>query len=194
MAAPAFAAGLAERVQSAYRATDSFSANFTQETVVEVLDRQISETGKLVFAKPGKFSIRYDGKKEREYVSDGATLWIYHPKDKEVEVIQNVSDVVSKEALSFLGGLGEMSKEFKVSEGGSGSLNLIPKSKSSPFSKILLTIDLETHLASAATLFPKSGNKSEYIFSDIKANAAVEPSTFRFSKKGVKEINPLASE
>lgn len=192
--ATAHAGGLAERVQDAYRKTDSFSAAFTQKTVVEVLDRETTESGQLVFAKPGKFSIRYDGKREREYLSDGATLWIYHPKDKEVEVIENVQDVVSKEALAFLGGLGEMTKEFKVTEGSGDSLTLVPKSKSSPFTKIVLAIDPADHLAHGATLFPKSGNKSEYVFDAVKTNESVPASLFRFSKKGVKEISPLASE
>ncbi|HSA59698.1 MAG TPA: outer membrane lipoprotein carrier protein LolA [bacterium] len=186
--------GLAERVQDAYRNTESFSASFTQKTVVEVLDREVSESGELVFSKPGRFSIRYGGKRERHYLSDGETLWIYHPKDKEVEVIDHVQDVVSKEALAFLGGLGEMSKEFKVSEGKDDSLTLVPRSKSSPFSKIILTVDPADHLARGATLFPKGGNKSEYVFSAVRANEPVSESTFKFSKSGVREIRPLAAE
>ena len=93
LAAPAaFAAGLADRVQNAYKDTSSFSAKFTQTTKIEVLDRETTESGELVFAKPGRFSIRYDGKRERQYLSDGDTLWIYHPKEKEVEVIRDVAD------------------------------------------------------------------------------------------------------
>jgi outer membrane lipoprotein carrier protein len=190
----AFAGGLADRVQAAYRKTDSFRADFTQQTKIEVLDRDVEESGELLFAKPGKFSIQYKGKNEREYLSDANTLWIYHPKDKEVEVIENVRDMVSKEALVFLGGLGEMTQEFKVSEGKDGRLTLVPKSKSAPFSKLELTIDPQTSLVSEADLFPKSGNKSRYVFSGVRTNESVPPGRFIFKKSGVKEIYPLAAE
>jgi outer membrane lipoprotein-sorting protein len=111
-----------------------------------------------------------------------------------VEVIEDVQDVVSREALVFLGGLGEMTKEFKVAEGAANALTLVPKSKSSPFSKIVLTVDPADHLARGATLFPKSGNKSRYVFDFVRVNEPVADSKFRFSKSGVKEIRPLAVE
>jgi outer membrane lipoprotein carrier protein len=189
--APVFAGRLEQKVQDAYRRTDSFSAQFTQTTRIEVLDRETTESGNLVFAKPGRFSIHYEGKRERQYLSDGDTLWIYHPKEKEVEVIDDVGDLVSREALVFLGGLGDMGKEFKVSETGADRLTLVPKNKSSPFSRILLTVDPSDHLARGATLFPKSGNKSDYVFSEVKVNEPVSESIFKFSKGGVKQIHPL---
>lgn len=193
----AFAGGLADRVQDAYRKTESFRADFTQQTKIEVLDRDVEESGDLLFSKPGKFSIHYKGKNERQYLSDGRTLWIYHPRDKEVEVIENVQDLVAKEALAFLGGLGEMTKEFRVTEGKDGQLTqltLIPKSKSAPFTKLVLTIDPQTSLVREADLFPKSGNKSRYVFSGVKTNESVADGLFTFKKSGVKEIRPLAAD
>lgn len=192
-AVPLFAAGLAEKVQDTYRKTGTFRADFVQQTKIEVLDRNVEESGDLVFSKPGKFSIQYQGKNERQYLSDGHTLWIYHPKDKEVEVIENVGDIVSQEALVFLGGLGRMNEEFKVTEGAEGSLTLIPRSQSAPFTKLILSIDPKTSLVSAAELFPKSGNKSRYVFSGVKTNEGVSDGIFVFKKSGVKEIHPLAT-
>jgi len=185
------ASGLADRVQRAYQKTETFSADFVQKTKIEVLDRDIEEPGHLVFSKPGKFLIHYTGKKERNYISDGLTLWIYHPREKEVEVIEHVQDTVSREALVFLGGLGEMSQEFKVTESKADQLQLIPKSKSSPFSKLVLTIAPETSLVSAVSLFPKSGNRSDYAFTAVQTNGSVPESTFQFEKNGVKETRPL---
>lgn len=184
----AFAAGLADKVQGAYRKTDNFRADFVQKTSVEILDREVEEGGDLVFSKPGRFSIHYQGKNERQYLSDGHTLWIYHPKDKEVEVIDDVQDIIAKEALVFLGGLGEMTREFKVTEGKGNQLTLVPKAKSAPFSKLILTIRPETSLVREVDLFPRSGNKSHYVFSGVKVNESLPESTFVFKKSGVKEI------
>lgn len=190
-----WAGELAEKVQETYRGTESFRADFSQKTHVELLDREVEEAGELIFAKPGRFSIHYQGKRERRYLSDGKTLWIYHPREKEVEVVDNVQDVVAKEALVFLGGLGEMSKEFRVTEGKKdGGLVLTPKSKLSPFTKIRLKIDPVTSLVSEVVLFPKSGNQSHYLFSSVRVNEPVAEGTFVFKKAGVKEIRPLATE
>ncbi len=192
-AGPAFAGGLADKVQETYARTDTFAADFTQRTLVELLDRDVEEAGHLIFSKPGRFQIHYKGRNERQYISDGQTLWIYRPREKEVEVIERVQDTVSREALVFLGGLGEMQREFKVTEPKAGGLvlDLVPRSKSSPFTKLSLTIDPETSLVSAVELFPKSGNRSRYEFKKVQSNQPVPGSTFQFKKGGVKETRPL---
>src|SRR5690606_35883412 len=97
---------LAGRVQAAYEATRDLSMDFVQETYVEVLERKVKKRGRALFQKPGKFAISYEGKKGREYLCDGKTLWIYRNGDKQVEVYGVNNERVPAEALSFLGGLG----------------------------------------------------------------------------------------
>ncbi|MBI4373898.1 MAG: outer membrane lipoprotein carrier protein LolA, partial [Deltaproteobacteria bacterium] len=97
--------------------------------------------------------------------SDGKRLWIIHPGEK--EVIDDIRSQVSPEALAFLGGLGEMERDFQVTErpsGQGGKLTLTPRREDSPFKKIVLTIDPKSNLAREAELFPKNGNKSLYRF------------------------------
>lgn len=187
----AMAAGLVDKVQETYRKTEQFRADFVQKTKIEVLDREVEEKGELIFAKPGRFLIHYKGARERRYISDGKTLWIYHPREKEVEIYENLKDILSREALVFLGGLGEMTKEFKVKETESSQLELIPKRKNTAFSKIILKIDAGTHLVQEVTLFPNSGNKSHYLFSSVRVNEPVPESTFTFHETGAKEIRSM---
>jgi outer membrane lipoprotein carrier protein len=184
------AAGLVEKVQQTYRQTEQFRADFVQTTKIEVLDRVVEEKGQLVFAKPGKFLIHYRGARERKYISDGKTLWIYRPKEKEVEIYEDLKNVVAREALAFLGGLGEMTKEFRVNEKG-GELLLVPKRKGAPFVQLILKINPESHLVQEATLFPKSGNESRYLFSAIRVNEPVPETTFEFHESGTKEVRPM---
>lgn len=182
---------LAEKVQSAYRKTETFRANFIQKTHIAALDRDVEEKGELVFSRPGKFSIHYQGDRERHYISDGKTLWIYRPQDKEVEIYEKLNDMVSREALAFLGGLGEMNKEFVVSLPGAELLRLVPRSASSPFKEIQMTVDPVTSLAASVRLFPKSGNQSHYRFTDVRTNEKVSDKTFQFHERGVRETRPL---
>lgn len=178
-----FASGLAERVQQTYKHTQSFRADFVQKTKVEILDREIEEQGELVFSTPGRFLIHYRGDRERKYISDGKTLWIYRPKDKEVEVYKNAGDLLSREALIFLGGLGEMTREFQVTEKKGDELLLVPKKKDSLFQKLILSIDLKTFLVKKAVLFPKGGNRSFYFFSSIHLNESMPESIFSFHQR-----------
>lgn len=172
------AGSLTERVQETYRKTETFQARFVQKTFVEILEREIEERGHLVFARPGRFAIHYEGPRERKYLSDGKTLWITHPRDKEVEVFEKAGDLVSKEALVFLGGLGEMTNEFRVTAG-KDQLVLVPRRKKSPFSKIILKIDPRTFLVEGATLFSKGGNTSRYQFSSVQVNVQFSDKDFR---------------
>lgn len=192
------ASDLAQKVQQTYRDTHSFQADFTQSTHIELLDRDQVEEGILTFAKPGQFLIHYSGKNERDYISDGKTLWIYHPQEKEVEVIEKAQNILSREALVFLGGLAEMTQEFKVTEekaqDKAHQLTLVPKSKSSPFLRLLLQVDASDSFVHEMTLFPKSGNQSHYVFSNIHRNINIPDSVFKFKKTNVKVIHPIISE
>lgn len=168
---------LTQKVQQTYQATRSFEAQFTQKTHIPILDRDVFEKGRLIFDQPGKFLIHYQGPQERQYLCDGKNLAIYRPRDKESEHYQNIHDQISPEALIFLGGLGNMTREFRVSEKGE-ILTLIPKNKSSLMKQIILTIDPQTSLVTQVILFPKSGNKSVYEFFNTKTNQSYNSRTF----------------
>jgi outer membrane lipoprotein carrier protein len=180
------ASDLTQKVQETYRHTDQFRADFIQTTKVELLDREVREKGEIFFAKPESFLIHYLGPRERKYICNGKTLWIYRPREKEVEVYDNVGDILSREALVFLGGLGEMTKEFKVKIDAENGLTLIPKNSRSLFLKIFLVIDPATFLVSEVVLFPKTGNQSHYLFSSVRTNVPISPQAFEFHESGVR--------
>lgn len=188
---PVFASGLADRVQEAYRDARSFQADFVQRTHVEVLERDVEERGELTFVKPGKLVIHYGGARERKYVSNGSTLWIYHPQAKEVEVFNRVGDLLSREALAFLGGLGQMTKDFLVKGESGHQLTLVPRRNAAPFNKLILKVDPQDHLVREAILFPRGGNQSHYVFSSVKTNGDVPAASFHFQTKGLKVVEPL---
>lgn len=168
-----FGGELTARVQQAYRSTPALRADFVQKTYVQLLEKEVEERGSLVIATPNRFLIHYHGRQERKYISNGKKLWIVYPLEGEVETISNLSEVMSREALAFLNGLGEMEQEFRVTEGNNPPvLTLVPRSGASPFRKIVLGIN-KSFLADEVTLFPKSGNRSRYRFSHLRKEPAV---------------------
>ncbi|MBI4374477.1 MAG: outer membrane lipoprotein carrier protein LolA, partial [Deltaproteobacteria bacterium] len=91
----AYGGDLSQKVQEAYRNTPALEARFVQRTYVEILEKEVIEKGTLLLAKPGRFKISYEGKRERAYISDGKRLWIIHPGEK--EVIDDIRSQVSPE-------------------------------------------------------------------------------------------------
>ena len=180
---PVVVAGeLTARVQSAYQKTPVLRAEFIQKTHVESLGRDFEEKGMLVIARPNRFVIRYLGPRRREYISDGQSLWVWRPGDEELDSFGDVREVLSHEALAFLGGLGEMEKEFQVTESGSPMapvLRLVPLRSGSPFKKILLTVDATTSLAKEVELYPRNGNRSHYLFSRLRREEKISDHEFR---------------
>lgn len=190
------AGDLITSVQQAYQKNVQFQADFVQKTHIELLNKDVTEKGKMVFAKPesgkpGKFDIHYEGAQERRYICNGETLWIYHPKLQEVEVYSDVKEVLTREALSFLGGLGDMTRQFQVKVEPNSWLLLVPKNKKSPFKNIRLRIDPSSFLATEVVLSPRQGNESRYLLSRIQTPAINSAGDFEFQPPAGTEVTTL---
>ena len=178
-------AGDVGSIENTYKSLSDFSANFTQETKVALVDRVITQTGTFRFKKGGKLKIEYAGKSGKHYVSDGTTLWIFNPGDEASLQTFAISDkTVPKEALSFLNGFGQLKKEFNVSKSslfpeksGLTALHLVPKTKAKHYDS-LDTLFGEDNLLRELIIKNISGNVSHYYFSDIKTNSGLSDDVF----------------
>jgi outer membrane lipoprotein carrier protein len=189
------------QVQSTYDSAQDVSSEFTQKVKIPALEREVEKMGKAYFKKPGKFYVEYEGEDGRLYVSDGKKLWVYEKGDSQVNVYPLNSGTMPEEALAFLGGLGDLKRQFKVSPLSAAEqksikaneqldwLLLHPKNPESHLDELLLGFDRTTHTVDEAYLKNETGNVSHYFFKNVKLNANVADSQFVFSKpKGVKEI------
>lgn len=194
-------AKIANEVQNAYEGTKDLRMDFVQETYVEVLERRVKKKGQAFFQKPGKFAILYEGKRGREYRCDGKTLWVYREGEKQVEVYAVTDERVPAEALSFLGGLGNLKRDFavesvdekkwqhlKVKNKDLQWLELTPLKKRSQIQWLVMGFDPDTHLAQEVFFLTDSKNLSHYQFKNISANTQLKSEIFKFSKSGVKEL------
>jgi len=172
-------------IESKYRAVNDLTADFTQETKIELLDKTVKKKGLFQYKRGGRLRIEYAGKGGKHYVSDGTTLWTYIPGDDASLATFAVNERnVPKEALSFLGGFGRLTKEFKVTASSAfGSspegtaLHLVPRSKS-PQYKWLDALFGKDNLMRELVVKNESGNESRYVFSDIKTNSSLPDSRF----------------
>jgi outer membrane lipoprotein-sorting protein len=103
-----------------------FTADFFQRTLLAKGQREMRGDGvvsaKLATANsPMMFRFQYYRPYQQEIVSDGNSLWIYHPENREV-ILNEVSFFYNRPgfnpdrdyAVNFLQGLGRISKDFHI--------------------------------------------------------------------------------
>lgn len=175
-----------DAIQSVYQSIPDISADFTQQTYVVLIEKTVSKQGKFYFKKGGKLRIEYKGDEERNYVSDGSTLWIYTPGDAASMQTYEVSEeTVPKEALSFLSGFGKLDKEFLITPSkvfsevpeGFTALHLKPLRKKAQY-KSMDALFNKDHLLFKLKIMNLSGNITDYNFTNIKTNVGLKDSFF----------------
>lgn len=194
-------APLVDGLQKTYQKHKHWQTQFHQSTFVELLGRQVERKGSMMIQKPGKLRVEYFGEGARIYTSDGKKLWVYSPEEMQVEIFSKISKIVAKEALAFLGGLGEISNEFVVAAVMDDDekalfkskklklLSLYPINEKSFLQKIVLGVDPSGYIVREMTLTNESGNVTHYIFEDVQFDRSAEDSMFGYQKiEGVREI------
>ena len=103
-----------------------FTADFFQRTLLKREGREMRGDGvasvKLATeTSPLMYRFQYYRPYQQEIVSDGKSLWIYHPENREV-ILSDVSFIYTRpgfnpdrdRAVNFLQGLGRISKDFQI--------------------------------------------------------------------------------
>src|SRR5262245_21756129 len=77
---------LASALQRKYDGVKDFAADFVHTYRGGVLNKQLTERGKLVIKKPGRMRWEYTAPERKLFVSDGIKIYSYLPDDKQVIV------------------------------------------------------------------------------------------------------------
>lgn len=136
-----------------------YSADFFQESQIASLDRLQRATGRVSVAfdyhRPQtvplvKFRWEYDQPTRQEIVSDGKTLWVYLPENNQViqSDIEMVNQARENDPMTFLTGLGNISRDFTISWASPNSdldgnhiLDLTPRKSSALISRMVIVVD-----------------------------------------------------
>ena len=103
-----------------------FMADFFQRTLLAKDKREMRGEGRMsvqlaTATSPLMYRFQYVSPYQQEIVSDGNSLWIYHPENREV-ILSDVSFVYNRpgfnpdrdRAVNFLQGLGRISRDFQI--------------------------------------------------------------------------------
>jgi outer membrane lipoprotein carrier protein len=180
------------RVQQQYDAHGDFKADFVQESLVKSLGRKQVSEGVVFFKKPGKMRWNYQNPLKQEIVSDGKTLWSYHPEEKQVLMSPMSQAAQGKVPSTFLAGLGNLKLDFQVRWGKEPSpqenyfLELTPNEFQGSLEKLFLLIDRENFRILQAKIQDIMGNTTQISFSKAQFDNRLPDSLFTFTPpKGV---------
>jgi outer membrane lipoprotein carrier protein len=194
-------AEVAARVQRRYDAVRDLRGRFEQRTEratlgnapVEALDA----SGEVVFAKPGKMRWSYAAPEPSLVVSDGAVLWIYDEKAREVQKLELAQGYLSAVGVQFLLGTGKLADEFEVTahdcDAAVVTLGLRPR-QDAAYESLELRVDRETAVVRETTVVDLFGNRTRVAFSELRENSGPDASLFRFDPPaGVRVIEMPAA-
>ena len=205
------------------QAIHDFEADFFQESRIASLDRVQRGQGQVMVkfdhrrgdqAPLALFRWEYDEPTTQEIVSDGETIWVYLPENRQVieSKLELEGQARPDDPVTFLTGLGNLSRDFNIAWAepnqdieGNYVLELRPRRVSTMIQRLLLVVNRDAVTGSprpssfdggvfpllSSTVFDPSGNTTTIEFRNVRVNRGIADSVFRFMlPAGVEVIHP----
>ena len=178
-----------ERVQKRYDGAKDFRARFNQTLTNATFGRKISSAGEVLLKKPGRMRWNYTQPDPKMYLSDGTTLWLYEPEDKQA-FKQDLKASQLPAALAFLTGQGKLAAEFDIAFAPAKTpygtprdyvLTLSPKTPQAQVKTILFVVDPKSFDVRESVITDQQGNINDLLFSEIKVNTNIPDGTFKWA-------------
>lgn len=175
------------KVQGSYAKFESFRADFTQTLKAGAMGKPRVDTGVVELKKGGRMHWEFKTPDARHFISDGKTLWIYTPADK-----QAISTPLMQEsatvALNFMAGLGDLSRDFKVSlatepefqKAGMVALHLMPKEQLGSLKRLTVLASEADGQVKEAVMADQMGGVTRMEFLNVQMNGKIEDARFQF--------------
>jgi chaperone LolA len=175
-------AGGVERLKAFIAGAQTAEADFSQ-TVADKAGRVTQQaSGRMAFARPGKFRWDYSKPYEQVIVGDGVKLWLYDA-DLEQVTVKPLGDVIAGTPAALLAGDNAIEKYFSLKDAGQGGglewLEATPKNKDTTFERI--RIGFKGDVLVQMELFDFFGQRTTLKLSRFVRNPAIAPTRFKFT-------------
>ncbi|WP_339528466.1 outer membrane lipoprotein chaperone LolA [Pseudomonas mucidolens] len=159
----------------------TLTARFSQMTL-DGSGTQLQETaGEMAVQRPGLFFWKTDAPNEQTIVSDGKKVTLWDP-DLEQATIKTLDPRLSQTpALLLSGDVSQISESFDITskqQSGVIDFTLKPKSKDTLFDTLRLSF--RNGVINDMQLIDSVGQRTNILFTGVKANQPVAASTFKF--------------
>lgn len=164
-----------EKIVSHYE-KPCFSAYFFQETVLQAMDITDTAFGRIHVQQPDKMRWEYEKPEKQTIVTDGRTLWIYRPADRQVMVGRAPNFLTNGKGAGFLSDLQQLENNFFITcapetEPGYDRLKLVPRRPMGDVEAVYLWADKSTGQIDKIVIHNAYGDEnrielSRYVFTD----------------------------
>jgi len=185
-AAQADPSQFAAALQRKYDAVRDFQADFVQTVRGGVLQRRLTERGRLIVKKPSKMRWEYASPEEKLFVSDGTKVYSYFPMDRQVIVSDVPVDDRAASPGLFLAGHGRLTEDFVASfeelpedmPSDGVALKLVPRVPRPDYEWLVLVADPKDLTLRGLLWTDAQGGTSSFAFTNLKEN--LEPTDKQF--------------
>lgn len=164
-------ADMIRKLEKRYNTAD-FSARFHQESVLKTLDITDTASGKVWFKHPGMMQWEYEQPERYAIISDGKTLWIFRPEDRQVVIGDAMTYFGNGKGASFLSNFNLVQDTYTVTLATPAApdqytLKLVPRQKQMDLSAIFLNIDKVDFEIKTVVTLNEYGDETRITFSDL---------------------------
>lgn len=180
---------VAARIEKHYQSVNDLSAKVSQKNYLKSVNKTQKFEGALSVKKPGKLRLEYTN--GQVIVIDGKEAWFYSKKNEQA-IRRTFKDFEAMNVpVAFLLGAGNIGRDFQVTPAGpdqTAAIDLEPKKPGAAMKKLRIEADADGRIQ-ILTVYDKNGNVSEVSFAEVRENAGIEDSLFRFKvPKGTEVI------
>jgi outer membrane lipoprotein carrier protein len=184
-------AGLQQRYASAATMIGSFQQTYRAPGIEQI------ESGVFRMKRPGLMRWEYRRPEEKLFIADGREAFLYVPSDRQVTVQPFSASDMRGTPLEFLLGSADVRENFAVSWENNFKpaseqallIRLTPRSGQSEYEFLVLALDPKNYEIRRITIHEHGGNTSEFLLSNLIANAKIDNKEFQFKPpKGMEVI------
>lgn len=175
-------AGGVDRLKGFIAGARTAEADFTQ-TVSDRSGRVSQQaSGKMAFARPGKFRWDYSAPYEQVIVSDGEKLWLYD-KDLDQVSVKPLADAIAGTPAALLAGDDAIEKYFNLKDASTADglewLEATPRNRDTTFERVRMGFRGDTLVQ--MELFDFFGQRTTLKLARLVRNPAIPAVRFQFT-------------
>lgn len=163
-----------------------FSAGFFQESMLKAM--QISDTaeGRLIVKRPGKMRWEYHLPDEQIIITNGSTMWIYRPADRQVMVGRAPDYFGQGKGAGFLSDIRQIRDSFTITledaqSEGYYRLRLQPLKPNPELADVILSVSRTTYQVDQVITHNAYGDETRIVLQDYKFDIQPDDSLFNFN-------------
>jgi len=168
----------------AIKVAGTLRAKFEQLHYSMSVSAPLREKGEFFLAKPDRMRWAYKDPQDKVFLYKDGVLEMYIPEDKQLTRSRIPREALETDIFGIFLGVMSFEEAYVIEESpfptdavGVKQVKLTPRTEGD-YSYILLEIDERTWLLRRAIFFEWSGNKQEFLFSQVRTGVRLPPGTF----------------